>query len=45
MVNDQDFGERPENRRFYYRDNMEEYRLEFDTLEELHDYFERNGGK
>jgi len=45
MVNDQDFGERPENRRFYYSESLKGYELRFETLEDLRNYFKKNGSE
>jgi len=45
MVNDQDFWERPENRRFYYSESLKGYELRFETLEDLRNYFKKNGSE
>ena len=45
MVNDQDFGERPENRRFYYSESLKGYELRFEILEDLRNYFKKNGSE
>ena len=43
MVNDQDFGEQPSNRRFYYDNNLKGKELYFDTIEKLKEYFKIHG--